>query len=57
MVVDAGRETDGGPPVVLFFLVFLPFGLSTGFVGGTLGFLLSRAGVSTAAIGALLGLA
>lgn len=41
---------------VVFLPLFAPFGISSGYVSVTLGFLLARAGVSTAIIGALIAL-
>lgn len=41
---------------IVFMPLFAPFGLSSGYVSVTLGFLLARAGVPTAVIGALIAL-
>jgi len=41
---------------IVFMPLFAPFGISSGYVSVTLGFLLSRAGVPTAIIGALIAL-
>ena len=41
---------------IIFMPLFAPFGISSGYVTVTLGFLLARAGVSTAIIGALIAL-
>ena len=41
---------------IVFMPLFAPFGISSGYVSVTLGFLLARAGVSTAVIGALIAL-
>jgi len=41
---------------IVFMPLFAPFGISSGYVSVTLGFLLARAGVSTAIIGALIAL-
>ncbi|HSQ95564.1 MAG TPA: MFS transporter [Croceibacterium sp.] len=55
--VDQAHDSQG---VVRFPIVFMPlfapFGISSGYVSVTLGFLLSRAGVPTAIIGALIAL-
>jgi MFS family permease len=61
--IEAGAGTDEAHasaglvrhPIV-FLPLFAPFGISAGYVSVTLGFLLARAGVPTAVIGALIAL-
>jgi len=61
--IEAGPGTDDAHDSaglvrypVIFMPLFAPFGISSGYVTVTLGFLLARAGVSTAVIGALIAL-
>ena len=52
---DRQERSKGARPVApfLFFILFLPFGASAGFVQVTIGFLAHRAGVGDAAVAAL----
>jgi len=61
--IEAGPGTDDAHDSaglvcypIIFMPLFAPFGISSGYVTVTLGFLLARAGVSTAVIGALIAL-
>lgn len=55
--VDEAHESQGVVHFpIIFAVLFAPFGISSGYVTVTLGFLLARAGVSTAIIGALIAL-
>jgi len=49
-------ESKESPAPVTFFFVVLPFGISNGFLGVTLPFVLTRAGFSVAAAGAIVAL-
>jgi MFS family permease len=44
------------PPSALFLVLLLPFGVSSGYVSVTLGFVLAKAGLHTAAVAALVAL-
>ena len=55
--IDEAHESAGVVRYPIVFLpLFAPFGISAGYVSVTLGFLLARAGVPTAIIGALIAL-
>lgn len=55
--VDEAHESDAVVRYPIVFMpLFAPFGISSGYVSVTLGFLLARAGVPTAVIGALIAL-
>src|SRR5436190_20017947 len=53
--MDASEQTRAAPHPVIYLLLFLPFGASGGYVSVTLGRLLSDAGISVAAVAALIG--
>lgn len=49
------RDKESPAPITFFFVV-LPFGISNGFLGVTLPFVLTQAGFSVAAAGAIVAL-